>query len=73
MRNEEREARLRLEEERGRAKTLQNSRSDLERAVLVKREMLARQRQSTHDIEQTIAHTRDAEAGESTEDHDSLF
>ncbi len=73
MRVQERDARLRLEEERGRAKALQNSRGDLERAVMVKREMLARQRQSTHDIEQTIAHTRDSEADESTEDHDSLF
>lgn len=73
MRSQERDARLRLEEERGRAKALQNTRGDLERAVMVKREMLARQRQSTHDIEQTIAHTRDSEAGESTEDHDSLF
>jgi hypothetical protein len=72
-RTEEREARLQLEEERGKAKSLQNSRGDLERAVIAQREVLARQRQSTHDIEQTIAHTRDSESGGSSEEHDSLF
>jgi len=73
VRGEERDARLQLEEERGRAKALQNSRGDLERAVIAKREQLARQRQSTHDIEQTIEHTRDSEAGEPAADNDSLF
>jgi len=72
-RTEERDARLLLEEERGKAKTLQNSRGDLERAVIAQREQLARQRQSTQDIEQTIAHTRDSESGGSSEEHDSLF
>lgn len=73
VRNVEREARVQLENERRHAKTLQSSRGDLERAVIAKRELLARQRQSTQDIEQTIAHTRDSETGETADQNESLF
>jgi chromosome segregation ATPase len=72
-RTAEREARVRLEEERREAKTLQSNRGDLERVVIAQRELLARQRQSTQDIEQTIAHIRDSEPGESAGGNESLF
>jgi chromosome segregation protein len=73
LRAAEHEERIRLEETRQRAKGLQTHRTALERRMMEAREALARQRQSTQDIELTIEHIRESEAGPASGAGDMLF